>query len=264
MAVPEPEPGANPERNREPVESVGTVEPAPPIPAATVVLLRDRGGRLETLLVRRNSKLAFAGGHWVFPGGRVDAGDEPVAADPTRVLARPGPVDEAEARARAAAVRETHEEAGLLIDPLDLVWFAHWTPPSISIKRFATWFFAAPAPDTDVVIDGGEIHDHAWLTPAAALAGREAGELELSPPTWITLHTLAGFADVPSALDTFAARPAEWFATRISVVEGGVLALYAGDAGYEHDDPHRPGTRHRLAMMDSGWTYERDTDAPSG
>ena len=32
----------------------------------------------------------------------------------------------------------------------------------------------------------------------------------------------------------------------------------AGDAGYDHDDPHRPGPRHRLAMMDTGWTYQRD------
>lgn len=248
----EPEQGANDEPGDD------ATDLPPPIPAATVVLLRDRAGSLETLLVQRSSKLAFAGGHWVFPGGRVDPGDHPAAVDAPAPPGRPGPVDEAEARARAAAVRETHEEAGLLLDPFDLVWFAHWTPPSMSIKRFSTWFFAAPAPAADVVIDGGEIHDHAWLTPDAALAGREAGEIELSPPTWITLHALAGFADVSSALDTLAARPAEWFATRICVVDGGVLALYAGDAGYDHDDPDRPGPRHRLAMMDTGWTYQRD------
>ena len=39
--------------------------------AATVVLLRDGAGGLETLLLRRNSRIAF-GGMWVFPGGRVD------------------------------------------------------------------------------------------------------------------------------------------------------------------------------------------------
>lgn len=228
----------------------------PPIPAATVVVLRDGADGLEALMVRRNSKLAFAGGHWVFPGGRVDAADLPVEVGPD--APRRPPVDPDEARARAAAVRETFEEAGLVIDPVELVWFAHWTPPAISIKRFATWFFAASAPAGEVTIDGGEIHDHAWLTPAAALAGREAGEIELSPPTWITLHTLSGFADVASALDALADRPPEHFATRICVVEGGVLALYDGDAGYEHDDPDRPGGRHRLAMMDTGWTYERD------
>ena len=87
---------------------------------------------------------------------------------------------------------------------------------------------------------------------------REAGEIELSPPTWITLHTLTGFAEVATALDALGSRPPEHFATRICVVDGGVLALYAGDAGYEVDDPDRPGPRHRLAMMDTGWTYERD------
>jgi len=139
------------------------------------------------------------------------------------------------------------------------VWFAHWTPPPVSMKRFATWFFATRAPDGEVTIDGGEIHDHAWLTPAEALAGRDAGEIELSPPTWITLHDLAAFDDVATALDALGARPPEFFATRICVVEGGLLALYDGDAAYDHeDDPHRPGGRHRLNMMDAGWTYERD------
>ena len=228
----------------------------PPIPAATVVVLRDGPAGLEALLVQRNAKLAFAGGHWVFPGGRVDPTDAPVdlGADAVRRL----PADLDEARARAAAVRETHEEAGLLIEPADLVWFAHWTPPSLSIKRFATWFFAAPAPDGEVAIDNGEIHDHAWMTPTAALAAREAGEIELSPPTWITLHTLEAYPDVAGALEALEAEPPEIYATRICVVEGGVLALYAGDAGYDDDDPHRPGPRHRLAMMDAGWSYVRD------
>lgn len=232
-----------------------------PIPAATVVVLRDRGRRLEALMVRRNAKLAFAGGHWVFPGGKVEPSDEPVSIDVSRATGPRGPLDEAEGRARAAAVRETREEAGLVIDPRDLVWFSHWTPPPISPKRFATWFFASPAPDGDVTIDGGEIHDHAWMTPDAVLAGREAGTIELSPPTWITLHTLARFADVGTALDTLASSPPEHFATRICFVDGGVLALYAGDAGYDHDDPLRAGPRHRLSMMATGWVYERDPDS---
>src|SRR5690606_30825597 len=98
-------------------------------------------------------------------------------------------------------------------------WFAHWTPPTLSMKRFATWFFAAHAPEGEVVIDGGEIHDHAWLTPAAALAGRDAGEIELSPPTWITLHTLAAFDRAGDALDALAAGDAAYYATRICMVE---------------------------------------------
>ena len=48
-----------------------------PVPAATVVVARDSAtqGFIEILLLRRNSKLVFHGGHWVFPGGRVDQAD---------------------------------------------------------------------------------------------------------------------------------------------------------------------------------------------
>ena len=61
-------------------------------PASTVVLLRDGSEGLETLLLKRNKALAFAGGFWVFPGGSLDPedmaagdGDEETAA---RVAAR--------------------------------------------------------------------------------------------------------------------------------------------------------------------------------
>ena len=40
-----------------------------PVPAATVVLIREnaRQQELEVLLVQRNSRLVFHGGHWVSP-----------------------------------------------------------------------------------------------------------------------------------------------------------------------------------------------------
>mgnify|MGYP003343572357 CR=1 FL=1 len=50
-------------------------EPQPAVPAATVIVLRDTADGLETLMLRRASKLSFAGGLWVFPGGRVDDAD---------------------------------------------------------------------------------------------------------------------------------------------------------------------------------------------
>ncbi len=50
-------------------------------PAATVVLLRDGETGLEVLLARRSSKLAFHGGAWVFPGGRIDPDDYADAPD---------------------------------------------------------------------------------------------------------------------------------------------------------------------------------------
>ena len=41
---------------------------APPIPAATVVLLRDADDGIEVLMLKKNSKITV-GGMWVFPGG---------------------------------------------------------------------------------------------------------------------------------------------------------------------------------------------------
>ncbi|MCD9622295.1 NUDIX hydrolase [Rhabdothermincola salaria] len=226
------------------------------IPAATTVLLRDGTDGVEVLMVRRNSKLEFAGGMWVFPGGRIDPEDYPDGRvdtdDPEVVLAA----------ARRAAVREAAEETGLAVDETTLVWFSHWTPPPITPKRFATWFFVAPAPTelAGLRIDGGEIHDHGWLVPRQCLSRRNAGEIEMAPPTWITLEQLAGHASVDEALGALGSRPPEHFATRFGPVEGGIVAMYHGDAGYDDEDPRRPGRRHRLWMVADGWRYERDAD----
>jgi len=228
--------------------------PTAPIPAATTVVLRDGESGVEVLLVRRNSALDFAGGMWVFPGGRIDPDDYPggrVAPEEPEVV---------EAAARRAAVREAAEECGLAVDESTLVWFSHWTPPPVSPKRFATWFFVAPAPSelAGLQVDGGEIHELGWFRPVDAMRRRNAGEIELAPPTWITLEQLKGFAGVDEALEALGARPPEWFATRFARVEGGAVAMYHGDAGYDAEDAERAGARHRLWMLADGWRYERD------
>ncbi len=213
--------------------------------AATVVLVRDGVDGLELLMVRRDSRIAFAGGHWVFPGGRVDDDD------------RKGTNTELEAACKAA-VRETREEAGLAIDIESLVPFSHWTPPDIAPKRYLTWFFVAAATSEAVAIDDHEIRDHSWVRPSDALERRNKGEIEMGPPTWITLEQLAPIADVASTLAWARDNEPERFATRIAGVEGGAVALYHGDAGYEASDAEAPGSRHRLWMVADGWRYERD------
>jgi 8-oxo-dGTP pyrophosphatase MutT (NUDIX family) len=96
--------------------------PVFPRPAATVVLVRDAGDRLEALLLRRTRKSAFVPGAYVFPGGRVDPDD--AHAD---VIARLDGLTPDQAGSRLAvegqqaigyylaAVREAFEETGLLI-----------------------------------------------------------------------------------------------------------------------------------------------------
>jgi 8-oxo-dGTP pyrophosphatase MutT (NUDIX family) len=223
-------------------------EPAPaPIPAATVVVIRDGRQGLEALMLRRNSALAF-GGMWVFPGGRVEAGDFV-----------PGAPDDERLAARRAAVREAREEAGLDVDETTLVPFSHWVPPPQAPKRFSTWFFLAEiSPDLDVVIDGGEIHEHQWLHPAEALRRRDLLEIELAPPTWVTLRRLSSAADAAAALaEAAAAGEPERFVTNIVRSGHDLVALWHGDAGYEDGQADRPGGRHRLWMLADGWRYER-------
>lgn len=218
----------------------------PAIPAATVVVLRDADHGPETLMLRKNSKIAF-GGMWVFPGGRIDDEDHAGAAD----------VIEA---ARNAAAREAREEAALLVEPSEMVIFAHWIPPPIAPKRFATWFFAAGVDEHDHVIDEGEIVEGEWMSPESCLARHHEGEIELAPPTWVTLHTLIGHGDVAATLRFLDDRPARHHETHIGSSDKGPVAMWRGDAGYDANDPSLPGGRHRLEMFREGYRYI-DTDA---
>jgi 8-oxo-dGTP pyrophosphatase MutT (NUDIX family) len=84
-----------------------------PRPASTVLLLRDGPSGPEVLMITRNVAVDFASGALVFPGGRVDAADgEPAMLRCCRAVAGAGG---AEMALRVAAVRETFEEAHVLL-----------------------------------------------------------------------------------------------------------------------------------------------------
>lgn len=212
------------------------------MPAATVILLRDTANGPETLMLRKNSKIAF-GGMWVFPGGRVADEDAPGAPD--------------EQRARVAAVREAEEEASLFLIPDDLLWFSHWTPPPIEIRRYSTWFFAAKAPEADVTIDDGEITESQWIRPADALQQQREKSIELVPPTFVTLHYLAQYGSVEAALRGLvpAAGP-HHYVTQITESDEGMVVMWEGDAGYPTLDAAVPGPRHRLTMTNEGYAFD--------
>lgn len=220
------------------------------MPAATVILLRDTADGPETLMLRKNSKIAF-GGMWVFPGGRVDDEDAPGAAD--------------DDRARAAAVREAHEEASLVLDPKDLVWFSHWTPPPVEIRRYSTWFFAARATEDEVTIDQGEITDSRWIRPSDAMDLQRTKEIELVPPTFVTLHYLAQHGSVDSALRGLcpSAGPRH-YVTQATKGDEGMVILWEEDAGYEALDPSVPGARHRLVIGADGFRFDDSALHASG
>jgi 8-oxo-dGTP pyrophosphatase MutT (NUDIX family) len=219
-------------------------------PAATVVLLRDsdHGDGVEVLLGRRSSKLAFHGGAWVFPGGRVDPGD--YGDDP----------DDEFAAAQRAAIREAFEEAGVHVDAASLVHLSKWTTPDIAPKRFATWFFAGVVHEGDEVADGTETDVVQWFRPADALAARARGEIELAPPQFATLSVLAQHGTAAAALAAIAAAEPFDFQPRFHFVENGpAMCLYGGDVAY--DDTalvNAEGPRHRVVMAKDGWSYIRD------
>ena len=230
------------------VDNARNAKAKPATPAATIVLLRDGDAGPEVLMLRKNAKIDF-GGMWVFPGGRIDPEDEAENGD-------------AESTARNAAAREAAEEAGIEVDPADFVWFAHWTPPPTTPVRFATWFFAARASDQTITIDDGEIKDHQWITPAGALDRHAKGEIDLVPPTWVTLYHLSRYQPVDALLARLSGREARFYETRAVKRSDGVrVALWAGDAGYEDWDADKDGPRHRLVMPEAGFTFEHDVVA---
>src|SRR3984885_647859 len=168
-----------------PGEELNLGERTEPRPAGTVIVLRGGSSALEGLLVQRNPNARFMGGAWVFPGGAVDRNE--------------GHGDRAP---RAAAIRELEEEAGISVgDPASLVAFSRWiTPPQVKI-RFDTWFFLAPLPDGAVArVDGSEVVDARWYTPAAALEARTRGELFLVFPTMKHLEQLSVFESADALL----------------------------------------------------------------
>jgi 8-oxo-dGTP pyrophosphatase MutT (NUDIX family) len=151
----------------------------PPLPAATVMLVRDP---FQVLMVRRNVALKFMGGFWVFPGGKVDAGDGSPAQ---------------------AARRELTEEAGIVLGPgVELIPFARWITPLGLPRRFDTHFFlvdagADGAIDTDdASVDGSEIVEARWVSPQVALEDGTA----LAFPTRKQLEHLAQFSDTASLI----------------------------------------------------------------
>ncbi len=206
-----------------------------PIPAATLILARDRpDGPPLILMTERAAALAFAGGALVFPGGRIEAGDEELA----RRIApdRPG------AAARIAAIRETVEEValapaiagevpddladrlrtgeafaallerhGLTLELDALVPWARWLPDLPHARVFDTMFYLAEAPPGEPVADGTETAAVFWMTAADVLARVADGGANAIFPTRRNLERLA-------AHDSLAALVAHARATPIRTI----------------------------------------------
>lgn len=179
---------------------------ATPLPAATVVLLRERGARLEVFMMRRSASMAFAPGMYVFPGGRLDDADAraevtgyPVEADAPRAS-----TDAAGMRALVAcAVREVREEADVRLRPADLTLLDHWVTPSMASRRFDVRFFASAVPAGQDPVGVGTEMDHTlWIEPLAALAEFEVDRMRMLRPTTRVLELLAAHDRIDDVVAT--------------------------------------------------------------
>ncbi|HEY1707898.1 MAG TPA: NUDIX hydrolase [Rhizomicrobium sp.] len=174
-----------------------------PKDAATLVLVRREGGQVRVLMGQRHGNMAFMANKYVFPGGRMDPADirVPVSTDLRPEIAAKVAHGITAARARGlalAAVRETFEEAGVLVGersdsiprtraPAWKQFFLHKimpklerfdfiaraiTPPNRT-RRFDARFFMADADVIAHVLDATaneELLQPAWLTLAEARA----------------------------------------------------------------------------------------------
>lgn len=242
-----------------------------PIPAATVLLLRDEP-QFEVLMIARAARSSFAGGALVFPGGRVDPGDaDPQWAEHATGLAR----DPVIAAAQVAAVREAFEEAGVLLargpggallgadeaaalgpwranverdDTLFLTLvrrhgltlaadlltlFAHWIAPPGLHRRFDTLFFVAPFPKgQEIMEDGDEATEALWITPAAAVAARAAGTRKIIFPTARNLELLGVSRSTQEVIDFARRRPIRAVIPDTIARDGAMYLKLPDDLGY--------------------------------
>lgn len=88
--------------------------PVPPaLDSATILLIRDGSAGLSVFMVERHRRIDFATGALVFPGGKVDPGDREPSLRAR--CAGAADCDNDALTLRVAAIRETFEEAGVLL-----------------------------------------------------------------------------------------------------------------------------------------------------
>lgn len=186
--------------------------------AATLILIDERDDDYFVLMGRRHERHAFMPGKFVFPGGRTDPTDGQIAvssnlhpAEAHRIAG--GDENTSTARSKAialSALRETYEEAGLLVGekaplmeagPPWRDFLHHGVRPSLSslrfiaraitppgnIRRFDTRFLATRRKDIAVELatpPTDELQDIGWFRID------EAMQLEIPRITYRVLRDL--------------------------------------------------------------------------
>ncbi|MEJ8846803.1 MBL fold metallo-hydrolase [Variovorax rhizosphaerae] len=243
-------------------------QPAPLLPAATVLLLRDTPAGLEVLMTRRSDTASFAPGAYVFPGGRID--DNDVASRP--IAAQRRTQSQLQLTQSIAAIRECFEELGILLarhtddgrmvsgaevatmdrgnPPAmtlaaqcavkglrlaadEVFTFAHWITDRDLPKRFDVPFLVARMPDGQVAVaDESEQFEPCWVRPADALERHAKKRFFMIFPTVRTLEKLAAFDTVDAVLAACAAEQPLWTSCPRGGLLGGKEMRYM-----EHESP---------------------------
>ncbi len=263
--------------------------PAPARSAATVELIRESAGGIETYLMRRRKSKGAFGGAFVFPGGVVEPSD---SAPEIRLRAVPPVMNGTEIPwpLFVAAIRETYEESGVLLadgaenlprglrsrvadGSLPLAELAgtfgltfradrllpagRWITPLSEGRRFDAWFFLARMPGgQEARPDGDELVEGLWMDPRKALSEHGAGRLPLLPPTVFSLWQIARHGSWNALAESVRRReiapmlPQPFYTDR----ELGVLLPGDPDYGIEaFRRAPRPGEPSRVVARDGRW-----------
>ncbi len=233
-------------------------------PAATLVIFRDQPGDKapDILIVERSSKMAFAGGAAVFPGGRVDDAD----FDFARSL---GHDDIDEYGARIAAIRESIEETGIAVgvngdlgpdrviearialhagtvfseicnqfnwslELEKLVPFARWCPPFREKRVFDTRFYLTSHDDHDALAtaDKTENYNLFWSSAQGVLDKAEQGKVKIIFPTKRNLERLAQFSSFEEGVDHCRRYPVKLVSPTMEKREGKIHLCIPDGIGY--------------------------------
>jgi len=235
------------------------VKPVTPLPAATLVLLRETNPGVDVLLTQRHTANKFAGGDFVFPGGKIEVDDNPDDAiawctglDPARAAARIGTSDTRTAIGYwVGAIRETFEEVGIL-----LAYDAAGNPARVDAPRFDEYRAACQTDNQafwtmvkterfKLATDRFVFFAH-WITPEespyrydthffaaphGAIDAFERGEISLRNPTVQNLKLCDG-ASVKGVLERLDTREVPTIRPRVIMEGDKRLILMPGDPGW--------------------------------
>lgn len=220
-----------------------TDKPATAKDSASVLIIRDgevhpKYGTLQILMVKRHKNIKFAGGAYVFPGGKLDLADKVLEESDQKVSSQN--ISTGFRGLRYAALREVFEETGLVIgtiggkpigeearkaidakyrpdflagkialadflnlsgvelDMNDCLPFAHWITPKVYPIRFDTRFFLCVAPAGQLPSPDG--HEITQVEWMHPMTLVEESDGVLMFPTMMNLKKLGQAKSVAEAL----------------------------------------------------------------